>query len=99
MPFIATKSVMFVRNTPARTTSSKLLLAAFRTADRFWKMRSVSGTMPRSPTLPLPMKPGDSGGERYDRAQSDSGLAQSEIGEPGRKKSILYGRSQNLQGR
>jgi len=32
---------MFVRNTPARTTSSKLLLAAFRTADKFWN--SVSG--------------------------------------------------------
>src|SRR5437660_993384 len=46
MPFIAAKSVMFVRNTPARTTSSKLLLAAFRTADRFWKTGSVSGTMP-----------------------------------------------------
>src|SRR5262245_456492 len=41
MPFIAAKSVMFVRNTPARTTSSKLLLAAFRTADKFWN--SVSG--------------------------------------------------------
>src|SRR6185369_9671968 len=44
---------MFVRNTPARTTSSKLLLAAFRTADRFWKTRSVSGTMPPSTTLPV----------------------------------------------
>src|ERR1700686_2926474 len=53
MPFIAAKSVMFVRNTPARTTSSKLLLAAFRTADRFWKTRSVSGTMPPSTTLPV----------------------------------------------
>src|SRR5882672_12160775 len=53
MPFIAAKSVMFVRNTPARTTSSKLLLVAFRTADRFWKTRSVSGTMPPSTTLPV----------------------------------------------
>src|SRR5438552_11655745 len=53
MPFIAAKSLMFVRNTPARTTSSKLLLAAFRTADRFWKTRSVSGTMPPSTTLPV----------------------------------------------
>src|SRR5690348_9908161 len=53
MPFIAAKSVMFVRNTPARTTSLKLLLAAFRTAERFWKMRSVSGTMPPSTNLPL----------------------------------------------
>src|SRR5438552_14983413 len=53
MPFIAAKSVMFVRNTPPRTTSSKLLLAAFRTADRFWKTRSVSGTMPPSTTLPV----------------------------------------------
>src|SRR6516165_8262206 len=53
MPFIAAKSVMFVRNTPARTTSSELLLAAFRTADRFWKTRSVSGTMPPSTTLPV----------------------------------------------
>jgi hypothetical protein len=41
MPFIGAKSVMFVRNIPARTTSSKLLLAAFRTADKFWN--SVSG--------------------------------------------------------
>src|SRR5712691_12515621 len=53
MPFIAAKSVMFVRNTPARTTSSKLLLDAFRTADRFWKTRSVSGTMPPSTSLPV----------------------------------------------
>src|SRR5881398_1804770 len=53
MPFIAAKSVMFVRNTPARTTSSKLLPAAFRTADRFWRTRSVSGTMPPSTTLPV----------------------------------------------
>src|SRR5512135_1583699 len=53
MLFIAAKSVMFVRNTPARTTSSKLLPAAFRTADRFWKTRSVSGTMPPSTTLPV----------------------------------------------
>src|SRR4029078_12860796 len=53
MPFIAAKSVMFVRNTPARTTSSKLLPAAFTTADRFWKTRSVSGTMPPSTTLPV----------------------------------------------
>src|SRR5215467_11332924 len=44
---------MFVRNTPARTTSSKLLLAALRTADRFSKTRSVSGTMPPSTTLPV----------------------------------------------
>src|SRR5215475_11866634 len=53
MPFIAAKSVMLVRNTPARTTSSKLLPAALRTADRFWKTRSVSGTMPPSTTLPV----------------------------------------------
>src|ERR1700687_859885 len=53
MPFIAAKSLILVRNTPARTTSSKLLLAAFRTADRFWKTRSVSGTMPPSTTLPV----------------------------------------------
>src|SRR5512135_3769866 len=53
MLFIAAKSVMFVRNTPARTTSSKLLPAAFRTAERFWKMRSVSGTIPPSTTLPV----------------------------------------------
>src|SRR6202521_6009093 len=44
---------MFVRNTPARATSSKLLLAAFRTADRFWKTRSVSGNMTPSTTLPV----------------------------------------------
>src|SRR5215471_15347226 len=53
MPFIAAKSVMFVRNTPARTTSSKLLPDAFRTAERFWKIRSVSGTTPPSTTLPV----------------------------------------------
>src|SRR5262249_37436064 len=53
IPFIAAKSVMFVRNTPSRTTSSKLLPAAFRTADRFWKTRSVSGTMPPSTTFPV----------------------------------------------
>src|SRR5215472_9725285 len=53
MPFIAAKSLMFLRNTPARTTSSKLLPAAFKTADRFWKMRSVSATMPPSTTLPV----------------------------------------------
>src|SRR5512140_3090452 len=53
MPFIVAKSVMFVRNTPARTTSSKLLPAALRTADRFWKTRSVSGTMPPLTTLPV----------------------------------------------
>src|SRR5215472_9215281 len=35
MPFIAGKSLMLVRNTPARTTSSKLLPAALRTAERF----------------------------------------------------------------
>src|SRR5262245_3808055 len=44
---------MFVRNTPARTTSSKLLPAAFRTADRFWKTRSVSAATPPSTTLPV----------------------------------------------
>src|ERR1700758_3010968 len=54
MPFIAAKSVMFVRNTPAtRTTSSKLLPAALRTAERFWRTRSVSATMPPSTTLPV----------------------------------------------
>src|SRR5438309_2040770 len=53
MPFIAAKSLMLVRNTPARTTSSKLLPAALRTAERFWKMRSVSATMPPSTTLPV----------------------------------------------
>src|SRR5262245_2833157 len=53
MPFIAAKSLMFVRNTPARTTSSKLLPAASRTAERFWKTRSVSATMPPSTTLPV----------------------------------------------
>src|SRR5216683_6548360 len=46
MPFIAAKSLILVRNTPARTTSSKLLPAALRTAERFWKTRSVSATMP-----------------------------------------------------
>src|SRR5215831_18967356 len=44
---------MFVRYTPARTTSSKLLPAAFRTAERFWKTRSVSASMPPSTTLPV----------------------------------------------
>src|SRR5215467_14239155 len=53
MPFIAAKSLMLVRNTPARTTPSKLLPTALRTADRFWKTRSVSGTMPPSTTLPV----------------------------------------------
>src|SRR5262249_45969822 len=53
MLFIAAKSLMFVRNTPARTTSSKLLPAALRTAERFWKTRSVSATMPPSTTLPV----------------------------------------------
>src|SRR6476660_1528359 len=53
MLFIAAKSLMFVRKTPARTTSSKLLLAALRTAERFWKTRSVSATMPPSTTLPV----------------------------------------------
>ena len=33
MPFIAAKSLMLVRCTPARTTSSKLLLDDFRNAD------------------------------------------------------------------
>src|SRR5262249_8290276 len=46
MPFIAAKSLMLVRNTRACTTSSKLLPAALRSAERFWKTRSVSGTMP-----------------------------------------------------
>src|ERR1700739_1705950 len=46
MPFIAAKSLILVRNTPARMTSSKLLPAALRTAERFWKTRSVSATMP-----------------------------------------------------
>src|SRR5215468_760489 len=53
MLFIAGKSLMFVRKTPARTTSSKLLPAALRTAERFWKTRSVSATMPPSTTLPV----------------------------------------------
>src|SRR5215467_11825689 len=53
MPFIAAKSVMLVRNTPARTTSSKLLPAALRTAERFCRTRSVSATMPPSTTLPV----------------------------------------------
>src|SRR5499427_10216866 len=44
---------MFVRKTPARTTSSKPLPAARRSADRFWKTRSVSGTMPPSTNLPV----------------------------------------------
>src|SRR5438132_3220030 len=44
---------MFVRYTPARTTSSKPLPAALRTAERFRKTRSVSGTMPPSTTLPV----------------------------------------------
>src|ERR1700730_13187602 len=46
MPFIAAKSLMLVRNTPTRTTSSKLLPAAVRTAERFWKRRSVSAAIP-----------------------------------------------------
>src|SRR5438874_4839476 len=53
MPFIAAKSLILVRNTPARTTSSKLLPAALRTAERFWRTRSVSATMPPSTTLPV----------------------------------------------
>src|SRR5882757_3956903 len=44
---------MLVRYTPAGTTSSKLLPAALRTADRFWKTRSVSGTIPPSTTFPV----------------------------------------------
>src|SRR5438309_9802963 len=44
---------MFVRYTPARTTSSKLLPAALRTAERFRKTRSASGTMPLSTSLPV----------------------------------------------
>src|SRR5262245_63620553 len=44
---------MFVRNTRACTTSSKLLPAALRTAERFWKTRSVSATMPPPTTLPV----------------------------------------------
>src|SRR6201987_5389496 len=44
---------MFVRKTPARTTSSRLLPAALRTAERFWKTRSVSATMPPSTTSPV----------------------------------------------
>src|SRR5262252_6459194 len=44
---------MFVRYTPARTTSSKPLPAALRTAERFRKTRSVSATMPPSTTLPV----------------------------------------------
>src|SRR5215469_18706983 len=51
MPFIAAKSLMLVRKTPARTTSSKLLPAALGTAERFCKTRSVSATMPPSTTL------------------------------------------------
>jgi len=53
MPFIAAKSLMLVRNTRACTTSSKFLPAALRTAERFWKTRSVSGTMPPPTTLPV----------------------------------------------
>src|SRR5213082_2719299 len=53
MPFIAAKSLILVRNTPARTTSSKLLPAALRTAERFWRTRSVSATIPPSTTLPV----------------------------------------------
>src|SRR2546422_1658757 len=71
MPFIAAKSVMFVRNTPARTTSSKLLLAAFRTADRFWKTRSVSGTMPPSTTLPVAGSLGDLSAEKEETIDFD----------------------------
>src|SRR5258708_4336564 len=44
---------MFVRYTPARTTSSKPLPAALRTAARFQKTRSVSATIPPSTTLPV----------------------------------------------
>src|SRR5690242_15290204 len=54
MPFIAAKSLRLVRNTRACTTSSKLLPAALRTAERFWKTRSVWATMPPSTTLPVP---------------------------------------------
>src|SRR5262249_21147261 len=53
MPFIATKSLMLVRKTPARTTSSKLLPAASRTAERFRKTRSVSASIPPSTSLPV----------------------------------------------
>ncbi len=44
---------MFVRYTPARTTSLKLRPAAFRTAERFWKMRSVSAATPPATSLPV----------------------------------------------
>src|ERR1700716_1524272 len=44
---------MRVRYTPARATSSKLLPAALRTAERFWKTRSVSAGIPPSTTLPV----------------------------------------------
>src|ERR1044071_7986485 len=44
---------MFVRYTPARTTSSKLLPAALRTAERFRKTHSVSGRIPPSTTVPV----------------------------------------------
>src|SRR5256885_3905316 len=53
MPFIAAKSLILVRNTPARTTSSKLLPTTLRTTERFWKTRSVSATIPPSTTLPV----------------------------------------------
>src|ERR1700676_1803013 len=53
MPFIAAKSLMLVRYTPARATASKLLPAALRTAERFWKTRSVSATIPPATTLPV----------------------------------------------
>src|ERR1700689_3952157 len=42
MPFIATKSLMLVRNTPGRATGSKLLPAGLRTTERFRKTRSAS---------------------------------------------------------
>src|ERR1700730_1120770 len=44
---------MLVRNTPTRATSSKLLPAALRSAERFRKTCSVSATMPPSTTLPV----------------------------------------------
>src|SRR5438132_6827020 len=44
---------MLVRYTPARTTSSKLLPAALRTAERFWKTRSVSAAIPPVTSLPV----------------------------------------------
>ncbi len=46
MPFIAPKSLLRVSYTPARATASKLLPAAWSTAERFRKMRSVSATIP-----------------------------------------------------